>query len=136
MKKWVALMLTALVVLLQIAATAQGTANFSGTWKLDKTEPPSTITITQTAANLTVQYASTKAVYTLDGKQTITPAGDINALKTWAHWDRSRLHLHHKQAMSFGRDILALNGSSLTVTRDLETGGGSTTRTLTYSRQM
>jgi hypothetical protein len=55
-------------------------------------------------------------------------------LKTHAHWDGAKLHLHFKKGMNFGRDILTLSGGTLTVLRDLESGGGSTTRTLTYTK--
>jgi hypothetical protein len=153
-----------LVLSLAAAAKAQSSANFSGTWKLQRTDPPvaaargggggrggaapegrggayeenafsaapSTLVITQSGSNLTIQVGSEKEPYTLDDKLTVTPPGNINALKTHAHWDGAALHLHFKEGMSFGRDVLTLNGDTLTVLRDLETGGQSTTRTLTY----
>jgi len=55
-------------------------------------------------------------------------------LKTRAHWDAGKLHLHFKQGMNWGRDILTLSGGTLTIVRDLESGGASTTRTMTYSK--
>ena len=64
----------------------------------------------------------------------MTPPGDVNALKTRAHWDAGKLHLHFKQGMNWGRDILVVSGATLTLVRDLESGGASTTRTLTYSK--
>jgi hypothetical protein len=73
-------------------------------------------------------------VFTLDGKTTATPPGDVNALKTRAHWEGASLHLHYKQGMNWGRDILSLSGGTLTIVRDLESGGASTTRTLTYTK--
>jgi hypothetical protein len=36
--------------------------------------------------------------------------------------------------MNWGRDILSLSGGTLTVVRDLESGGASTTRTMTYTK--
>jgi hypothetical protein len=36
--------------------------------------------------------------------------------------------------MNWGRDILSLDGGSLNVVRDLESGGGSTTRTIVYAK--
>jgi len=63
-----------------------------------------------------------------------TPPGDVLALKTRAHWDGAALHLHYKQGMNWGRDILSVSGGTLTLVRDLESGGASTTRTLTYSK--
>ena len=162
MMKRVALLLVALALAVPAAAWAQGNANFSGTWKLDKVDPPlptgrgggrgggggggnayeenafspapASMTVTQTPTEVTVQIGSTKAVYKLDNSLTVTPVGDINALKTWAHWDGAKLHLHQKQAMSFSRDMLSVSGGTLIVVLDLESGGGSTPRTLTYTK--
>ena len=64
----------------------------------------------------------------------VTPAGDINALKTWAHWDGAKLHLHFKKGMNWGRDILSMNDGKMVVLRDVESGGGSTTFSVTYSK--
>ena len=165
------LLLLALALILPLLSRAQGTANFSGSWKLAQIDPPvdprngrppgpggglggggdadnaygasireifaqapQTMTITQTANQITVQLGPEKESYTLDDKQTVTPPGDINGLKTWAHWDGAKLHLHFKKGMNWGRDILSLTGGKLTVLRDIESGGGSTTYTLTYSK--
>lgn len=166
-------LLLLLVVTLALPAIsgAQGTPNFSGSWKLAQIDPPvdprngrapgpggglggggdadnaygasireifaqapQAMIITQTAAQITVQLGSEKESYTLDDKPTVTPAGDLNALKTWAHWDGTKLHLHFKKGMNWGRDILSLNDGKLTVLRDIESGGGSTTFALTYSK--
>ena len=138
---------------------AQGTPRLAGTWKLATTNPPvatgrgggapgpggeygattfaaapESLVITQNANNVTVQIGATKEVFTLDDKTTEVPAGDVNALKTRAHWEGPKLHLHYKQAMNFGRDVLSVNGDTLTMLRDLETGGQSTTRTMTYTK--
>ena len=159
MKKRVMLWLVALALIVPAGVRAQGNASVSGTWKLDKVEPPvptgrgggrggggntyeenvfspapTSLVITQTPTEVTVQTGSTKAVYKLDSSVNVVPAGDVNALKTWAHWDGSKLHLHQKQGMSFSRDILSISGGALTVQKDLESGGGSTTRTLTYGK--
>ena len=75
-----------------------------------------------------------KAVYTLDGNTTVTPPGDVNGLKTRAHWEGSKLHLHYKRGQNWCRDVLSVNGNTLTILRDLESGGGSTTRTITYTK--
>lgn len=154
------LVLGALVLALPATARAQGSANFSGTWTLQKADPPvetgrgggggrgaaagygeetfspapQRLVITQSASQVTVQIGTAKAVYTLDGKVTEAPPGDIEALKTWTNWEGAKLHLHFKEGMNFGRDILSLSGGTLTVVRDLESGGGSTTRTLTYAK--
>ena len=97
-------------------------------------QAPQTIIITQTVNQMAVQIGSEKESYTLDDKQTVTPAGDPNALKTWAHWDGTKLHLHFKKGMNWGRDILSLSGGKLVVLRDVESGGGSTTFSITYSK--
>jgi hypothetical protein len=137
---------------LAVVAGAQTNANFSGTWTLNKIEPPpagrgiggggeeafgaiaQTVIITQTGSDLTFQSGSMKAVYRLDGNITVTPPGDVNGLKTRAHWDGSKLHLHYKRGQNWCRDVLSVNGNTLTVLRDLESGGGSTTRTITYTK--
>jgi hypothetical protein len=97
-------------------------------------QAPQMFVITQTANEITVQLGPEKESYTLDDKQSVSPAGDLNALKTWAHWDGTKLHLHFKKGMNWGRDILSMNGGNLVVLRDVESGGGSTTFTITYSK--
>ena len=153
----------ALAAALPVATRGQyGPAvNVNGTWKLAQVDPPvpagrgggargggisgpyaetilaaapETMTITQTGSEVTVQIGSAKAVYTLDNTTKSVPEGDVMALKTRAHWDGAKLHLHYKQGMNWGRDILTVSGPTLTLIRDLESGGQSTTRTLTYSR--
>src|ERR1700758_5667832 len=94
-------------------------------------QAPQMIIITQTANEIAVQIGSEKESYTLDDKPTVTPAGDPNALKTWAHWDGTKLHLHFKKGMNWGRDILSLSEGKLVVLRDVESGGGSTTFNIT-----
>jgi hypothetical protein len=155
------LLLFALVVAWPVVTLAQGGANFSGTWKITSADPPAPagrgrgaggggisgpyadtmmaqapdmITIAQTAAALTVEIGGKKIVYTLDDKTTELPPGDVMAFKSRAHWEGGKLHLHYKQGMNWGRDQLTLNGSTLTIVRDLESGGQSTTRVLVYSK--
>jgi hypothetical protein len=97
-------------------------------------QAPPSIIIAQAADQITVQLGSEKESYTLDDKQNVDPPGDVNGLKTWAHWDGAKLHLHFKKGMNWGRDILSLNNGKLTVLRDVESGGGSTTFAITFSR--
>ena len=142
-------------------APASGQANFSGTWKLTSADPPvpagrgrggggggvsgpyadtmlaqapETMTLTQGPTTITVQIGASKIVYTLDNQTTELPPGDVMAFKSRAHWEAGKLHLHYKQGMNWGRDVLSMNGQMLTVIRDLESGGASTTRTLTYTK--
>jgi hypothetical protein len=142
------------VIALPLTVGAQATPNFSGTWMLSKIDPPppprgggiggggdeafgaivQTVVIAQTVKDLTFQSGSIKAVYTLDGNATVTPPGDVNGLKTTAHWDGAKLHLHYKRGQNWCRDVLSINGNTLTILRDLESGGGSTTRTITYTK--
>src|SRR5258706_15883529 len=112
-----------------------GGANVAGTWTLAKAEPPvaagrggrgggggggiggpyadtifaqapAAVTVTQTGKTGSVEVGGKTAKYTLDGKTMATPPGDVNALKTRGHWDGTKLHLHYKQGMNWGRDIL------------------------------
>jgi hypothetical protein len=97
-------------------------------------QAPQSIVIAQTASQITVQLGPEKESYTLDDKLMVAPEGDLNALKTRAHWDGTKLHLHFKKGMNWGRDILSLSDGKLVVLRDVESGGGSTTFTITYSK--
>jgi hypothetical protein len=144
----------AVAVALPAIVGAQANANFSGMWTLGKVEPPpppgrggiggggdeafgaitQNIVIAQTGTELTFQAGPMKAVYKLDNSTTVTPPGDVNGLKTRAHWEGSKLHLHYKRGQNWCRDVLSVNGNTLTVLRDLESGGGSTTRTITYTK--
>ena len=153
MTKRILLLAMALVLALPAIVRTQPNANFSGTWTLGKIEPPptgrggiggggdeafgaiaQTVVIAQTGRDLTFQSGSMKAVYTLDGNTTVTPPGDVSGLKTRAHWEGAKLHLHYKRGQNWCRDVLSVNGNTLTILRDLESGGGSTTRTITYTK--
>ena len=161
MKRSSLLLLLALVVAWPAVMPAQGHANFAGTWKIASAAPPApadrgrgaagggiggpyaetmlapapeTMVLTQNANTITVQIGSATIVYTLDDKTTELPPGDVMAFKSRAHWDGATLHLHYKQGMNWGRDVLTLSGTTLTAVRDLESGGQSTTRTLTYTK--
>jgi len=154
-------LLIALVVAWPAVTPAQTRANVSGTWKIASAVPPvlagrgrgaagggiggpyaetmlaqapETMVLAQTATTITVQIGSATIVYTLDDKTTELPPGDVMAFKSRAHWDGAALHLHYKQGMNWGRDVLTLSGTTLTIVRDLESGGASTTRTLTYNK--
>ena len=141
--------------------------NFSGTWKIDKVDPPvdprngrppasgggdannpygtsirelfaqapASMVITETATEMTIRVGNEKTSYTLDDKVMVVPAGDVLALKTHAHWEGQKLHLHFKKGMNWGRDILSMEGGKLVVVRDVESGGASTTFKITYSKQ-
>ena|SRR5438067_312943 len=163
-------LMLSLIVLVPLLLHAQA-ANFSGTWKMEKIDPPvdprngrppaggggaggggdannaygasirelfvqapSSLVITQTATEMTVRTGNEKTSYTFDDKVMAVPAGDVNALKTHAHWEGQQLHLHFKKGMNWGRDILTMEGGKLVVLRDVESGGASTTFKITYSK--
>jgi hypothetical protein len=156
----VSIVLTLLTAMVPAITHGQGQANFSGSWKLSSADPPvpagrgagggggnngpyaatmfapapDTMTITQSASSITVQIGQSKIVYTLDNQLTELPRGDVMAFKSRAHWENGALHLHNKQGMNWGRDVLTMSGTTLTVVRDLESGGGSSTRTLKYTK--
>ena len=160
MKRFSLPLMLALVLAWPTLTAAQGQANFSGTWKLASADPPvpagrgrgggggvggpyaatmlaqapETMTLAQNASTITVQIGASKIAYTLDNQTTELPPGDVMAFKSRAHWDGGTLHLHYKQGMNWGRDVLTLSGTTLTVVRDLESGGASTTRTLKYAK--
>src|SRR5262249_5646297 len=98
-------------------------------------QAPSSLVITQTPTEMTVQVGNEKASYTLDDKLKMVPPDDVLALKTHAHWEGQKLHMHFKKGMNWGRDILSMEGGKLIVLRDVESGGGSTTFKITYSKQ-
>jgi hypothetical protein len=154
-------LLLALLVAWPATPRAQSHADFTGSWMVATIDPPAPIgrgrgaagggisgpyadtmlaqapariVIVQTAAGLTVQIGSATISYTLDDKTTELPPGDVMAFKSRAHWDGAKLHLHYKQGMNWGRDVLTLSGDTLTLVRDLESGGQSTTRTMTYRK--
>jgi len=171
MKKISLIFVIALIVLVPALMYAQS-ANFAGTWKMDKIEPPvdprngrppatgggaggggdannpygssirdlftqapASVVITQTATEMTVRVGRETTSYTLDDKTKIIPPGDVLALKTHAHWEGQKLHLHFKKGMNWGRDILSMEAGKLVVVRDVESGGASTTFKITYSKQ-
>ena len=171
MTKTSVVLVLALIIAVPALMHAQ-TVNFSGTWKMDKIDPPvdprngrppasgggaggggdinneygasirelfaqapASLVITQTPTDITVHVRNEKVSYTLDDKMTVVPAGDVNAVKSHAHWDSQKLHLHFKKGMNWGRDILSMEGGKLVVVRDVESGGASTTFKITYSKQ-
>lgn len=160
MKRFSWLLILGLAMASTLGTIAQGQANFSGTWKISSVDPPvpagrgggggggtsgpyaatmlaqapETMTLMQNGSTITVQIGASKVVYTLDNQTTELPPGDVMAFKSRAHWEGGTLHLHYKQGMNWGRDVLTMSGTTLTVVRDLESGGASTTRTLKYTK--
>ena len=152
--------LVALSVILPDIVWAQVRPDFSGTWKLAKSNPPDypgsagwgvpspAIVIRQSATELTVesgQFGSQvmKVLYKLDGTDTIwdapstTQSGSTTVVKwrTKAKWDGNRLTLYTwNTALNQLRDIFTVSGGALTIDRATEQPGPSTNATLTYTK--
>jgi hypothetical protein len=127
-----------------------GTANYSGTWKLDKVEktretrpdefgtPSETITIAQTPAALTLTSGPTTLTYKMDGTETtntaVTDPRSGSPTTTWIRWKGGKLVLYTKQGLNLGLDTLSLTGNTLQVVRDVNWAGGSYVYNLTHSK--
>jgi peptidylamidoglycolate lyase len=128
----------------------RGTANYSGTWKLDKVEktretrpdefgtPEQTITIAQTPAELKLTGGAVTLTYKMDGTETTTTAvtdpRSGSPTKTWIRWNGDKLVLYTKQGLNLGHDTLTLNGNTLSIVRDVNWAGGSYVYNLTHSK--
>ena len=92
-----------------------------------------TLVITQTASEITLDRGprETKWIYKLDGTENVFPdptnkePGGPYPFKAKARWDGDTLILFTRQGFNQQRDILALNGNVLNMTRDTETPPGS-----------
>lgn len=128
----------------------RGTANYSGTWKLDKVEktretrpdefgtPAQSITIVQTPAVLTLTSGTIPLTYKMDGTETtntaVTDPRSGSVTKTWIRWDGDKLVLFTKQGLNLGHDTLTLSGNTLSIVRDVNWAGGSYVYNLTHSK--
>jgi hypothetical protein len=160
MDRKLAWLFVVVTVCASLTAAAQGRPNFSGTWKFSSSNPagypgsngwgvPSpTMMVTQTATELTIESGQfgtnpMKVVYKLDGSDTIwegpssSQSGNTAVVKwrTKASWDANRLVLYTwNTALNQMRDIMSLNGGTLTIVRATEQPGPSTNATLTYMK--
>jgi len=159
MMRRVALLSVALTMILPAVASAQAKPDFSGTWKFAASTPPNypgsagwgvpspTVVLKQTANDITVESgqfgAQMKVVYKLDGSDNIweapsaTQSGSTAVVKwrTKARWDGNTLILYTwNTALNQLRDILSVNGGTMTIVRATEQPGPSTNATLTYSK--
>lgn len=152
---------TLVVLTVCIAAWSQVRPNFSGTWQVRSTDPPKyaggpggwgapapKIVIQQTASAVTIVGPGIgdgiNLVYKMDGTDTFSEAEGasstgVKAVVKWrtrARWDGNRLVLYTwNTALNQERDVLALNGDTLTVTRDTESPPPNPpTATLIYTR--
>ena len=129
---------------------AKGTANYTGTWKLEKVEktretrpdefgtPEQTITIAQTPTELTMTSGAVPLTFKLDGTETTTSATKDprsgSATTTWIRWKDGKLVLYTKQGLNLGLDTLTLAGNTLSINRDVNWAGGSYVYNLTHSK--
>ncbi len=159
MMRRVALLSVALTMILPAVASAQAKPDFSGTWKFAASTPPNypgsagwgvpspMVVLKQTANEITVESgqfgAQMKVVYKLDGSDNIweapsaTQSGSTAVVKwrTKARWDGNTLILYTwNTALNQLRDILSVNGGTMTIVRATEQPGPSTNATLTYSK--
>ena len=161
MKRRAVLLCMALACALSMELWGQPRPSFSGTWQIRSTDPPNygggpggwgkpqqTITIQHTAATLTVVGPGIgdgiNLVYKLDGTDTFSEAEGasstgVKAVVKWrtrAKWDGNRLILYTwNTALNQERDVLSLNGNTLTITRDTESPPPNPpTATLVYSK--
>jgi hypothetical protein len=153
-------LLLILVAASAVSVSAQARPDFSGTWKHASSMPanypgsngwgiPSpTIVIRQNATELAIESGQfgkqpMKVVFRLDGKDNLwdgpsaSQSGSTAIVKwrTKASWDGNRLVLYTwNTALNQMRDIMSLNGGTLTIVRATEQPGPSTNATLTYTK--
>jgi hypothetical protein len=165
----------AALVALPAASWAQAKPDFSGTWTMDqaKSDPApargggggggggqrggggggrgggggaaASMTIKQTAAQLTVDRAMGQAtqtvVYKLDGSESTNAMGQGQA-KSKASWDGSKLVVTTTQSMDTpngpmtmdSKDVYSLDGGALVLETTRNTPGGAQTRKLVYNK--
>lgn len=133
MKRTLALV-TALAVVLAIGAMAQGKTDLSGAWKRDATRsdaPPAgrggpgggapmgdvTLTITQTAAEITIERKmgemAQKSVYKLDGSESVNPGMRGGEVKSKAKWEGANLVIESTQTMNMGGNDMTINSKEI-----------------------
>ena len=166
----------AALVALPAAARAQAKPNFSGSWTLNQggSAPaaargaragggggrggagavPQSLTITQTATQITIERAMaggalTSAIYNLDGSESGNLLGDVFLSKSKVSWDGAKLVIlttkDFGEVASGGmsqedtKEVYSFDGSVLTVTTTLPgtpaMPAGGQTRTLVYNRK-
>ena len=168
----------AALVALPAGARAQAKPNFSGSWTLSQSgsagaPPPSrgarggggggrggagavpqSLTITQTATQITIERAMaggalTSAVYDLDGSESGNLLGDVFLSKSKVSWDSAKLVI--ATTKDFGevasggmtqeitKEVYSLEGDVLTVSMTLPgtaaMPAGGQTRTLVYNKK-
>jgi hypothetical protein len=177
--KQILIMAVAALVVVPAVARAQVKPNFSGSWTLNQggsagaTAPargargggggggrggagavPQSLTITQTATQITIERAMaggalTSAVYNLDGSESGNLLGDVFLSKSKVSWDGAKLVI--ATTKDFGevasggvtrentKEVYSLDGAVLTVSTTLPgtaaIPAGGQTRTLVYNKK-
>jgi len=154
----------ALAVAAAITVMAQGKTSFAGTWKRDasRSDTPQmgrggpggggqmgevTMTITQTAADLTVERKmgemSSKSVYKLDGSESVNAGMRGGESKSKTHWDGANLIIDSTQSMSgpqgemtiTSKEVWTLGADgALTITATRTTPRGEMTTKTVYTK--
>jgi hypothetical protein len=137
-RRFVFVALLAFVVALPALAIAQ-TPNFSGKWiqDMEKSDPPmggrgpagpQSLTITQTAADITIERETPngvmKTVYKLDGSESVNAGGRGGEIKSKSAWEGGKLVTKYSRTM--GETTV-----DVTETRSLEADGTMTVVTAT-----
>jgi len=108
--------------------------------------PGGPMTITQTAAELTIERAgmggqTTKSVYKLDGSESVNPGGRGGESKSTAKWNGAKLGI--KTVMAMGETTmettavysLSADGKVLTVEQTRQSPNGEVKSTMVYNKQ-
>ena len=126
--------------------TAKSETAVSGGMGSGSAEPPATMTLKQTANEITIDMTyesgrSLQAVYTLDEKQTQAPdpaPGGKYPYKRKLHWDgaQNKLFLYTVHGLDQTREILILEGNQLKMQRDAQSPGGAdgASRNVVYNK--
>jgi hypothetical protein len=138
-RKFVFVALLAVALAVPYVAMAQG-PNFTGKWiqDMEKSDPPmgggrgpagpQNLTITQTAADLTIERETPngvmKTVYKLDGSESVNAGGRGGEVKSKSAWEGSKLVTKYSRTM--GEATV-----DVTETRSLEADGTLTLVTVT-----
>jgi len=152
-RKCVLVALLALVLALPAMAIAQ-TPNFSGKWiqDMEKSDPapqgrgpagPQNLTITQTAAELTIERETPngvmKTVYKLDGSESVNAGGRGGEIKSKSVWEGAKLVTKYSRTMGENTvevtETRGLEGDTMVVVTAMKGGPqGDTTRKVVFKK--
>jgi len=158
-RKFVLVALLAVALAVPSMAMAQAKPNFSGKWvqDMDKSDPaggggggrgpagPQEITITQTAADLTIERSMggnvMKTVYKLDGSDSVNAMGRGGEVTSKSTWDGAKLVTKYSQTMGQSGATIevietrSLEGDNLVVVTVRKGGpNGDTTRKVVFKK--